>query len=119
MRRLPLLAVLLLLLLPVPAAAQSACDPGSTGEEERYASAPTQDMGDQVRAGTGFELHTAREESRGGVPRGHGPPRAASGIPALFPTGSTIRGDARPAPEGATPLCEHLPYHATAPPHRG
>lgn len=117
MRRLWLLATLLSLLLPVPAAAQSACVPPSS--QRQYASAPAQDVGDQVRAGTGFELHTAREESRGGGLRSHGHPRATTG--ALTPLGpaSAIRARTRPAPEGATPLCEHLPYHATAPPFRG
>lgn len=117
MRRLWLLAALLSLLLPIPAAAQSACAPPSS--QEQYASAPGQDVGDQLRAGTGFELHAAREESRGGAPRGYGLPRAATGAPAPLPATSAIRAGTRPAPAGATPLCEHLPYHATAPPLRG
>lgn len=117
MRRLWLLTALLSLLLPVPAAA-STCAPPSG--DDQYASAPVQDVGEQVRAGLGFELHTAREEGRGGTLRGNGhPDRVGTGSPdSLLPT-FAIRGPALPAAEGATPLCEHLPYHATAPPHRG
>lgn len=117
MRRLWLLAALLSLLLPVPAAA-STCAPPSG--DDQYASAPVQDVGDQVRAGLGFELHTAREENRSGSLRGNGQPdRGTAGFPAALLAASAIRAPALPTPEGATPLCEHLPYHATAPPHRG
>lgn len=118
MRRLWILVALLLSLLPSPAAA-SECAPAPG--EDRYRPAPWHDAGDQVRAGAGFELLTQREQGRG---EGRGlrsvlPDPMSAGTFRLLPPPAPVRRDVLPPPEGSTPLCEHLPYHATAPPTRG
>lgn len=116
MRKLWLLAALLLPLLPSPAAAS---EPAPASGGERYQVAPGHGFGDQVRAGTGFEILGQQGRGEARSPRAPLPAAGAPEPSRLRPHSSAVRGDALPAPEGSTPLCEHLPYDATAPPHRG
>lgn len=116
MRRLWLLLALLLSLLPTPAAAsERAPESGET----HYVAAAGDHFGDELRAGTGFEILAQHGRGERASPRG-----ACAGPEARTPLGagplsSAIHESAVPAPAGSAPLCERLPYHATAPPHRG
>ncbi|HEV2148416.1 MAG TPA: hypothetical protein VGR37_13520 [Longimicrobiaceae bacterium] len=118
MHRLWLLAALLLALLPTPAAA---CERAPVPEKEHYVADPGHYAGDQFRAGSGVELVAPREQGRGPGrgPTGVLPDLEARDARSLRPASSPARDGALPAPDGCTPLCERLPYQATAPPHRG
>lgn len=116
MRRLWLLVAALLSLLPAPAAAGERV-PASRGEQ--YMGAAGHDLGDQVRGGIGFEIPTQQGRGDARSPRSICPDPEVPEALGFHPAPSSVRDEALPAPEGSTPLCEHLPYHATAPPHGG
>jgi hypothetical protein len=116
--RLWLVAALLLWLLPSPAAA---CERVPADGGARYEAASPPDAGDQVRAALGFEQLAVREQGRARwkTPRDTPPALRTRAFPEPAHLPSFIRAGARPAPRGSAPLCERLPYRATAPPLRG
>ena len=116
MRKLWLLVALLFSLPPAPAVAS---ERAPVSGETHYVTAPGDYFGDQVRAGVGFEIIVQQGRGERASPRAACAGREAGEPPGLRLLTSAIRESALPAPAGATPLCEHLPYHATAPPARG
>ena len=118
MRALWLLAMLLFSLLPSPAAAGVRAP---VPDLAHYEAAPHPGAGDQLRVAGGFEAVAAREQGRARWknPRSAGLDPWAPSPSAVAPLRSVAHADGLPTPPGSTPLCERLPYQATAPPSRG
>lgn len=116
MRRLWLLLALLLFALPDVAAAEPA--PAQESRGEYFDAAPGHPVGDGIRGGSGVEILSTTDGrrqtgTRAGQPLGPGP---AAAPPRFAPPALLSRDASLPSAEGSAPLCQRLPYHATAPP---
>lgn len=114
MHRVWLLLLIVFSLRPAPAEASA-----SAGGDIAMLGVPTHESTREALPEAGFQLRraltcaTLELKSREG---GAGGPARRGELPLLAPRALSSVPDPRSGVDVCSPLCEHLPYHATAPP---